>query len=332
MGEFQSLVQVFDRADWDVLAATNMGDLNLRPAVDLLRRTRDRLAAADVLEPLDIPMSVRGEVLGQNFRNEVTSLLDRMADYGPSTDNPAQARRQYLVEAVRLSDLVLERVVPITRTDETTVRRAMEEVRDLSDRLRQTQTEFEHSKADLEKQQAVLAQSSASTAAADLSTYYESQAKKHAGTARSFFVSAVAAAIVLTVLTLWFLFWSPPDYSAASTSQQWIEVTRNSIARLALLSIVGYAVAFCVRNYRVNMHLEVLNKRRENALNTFGLMQAGVTTDDARNIVVGELVRAVFTSDETGYLGAETERTVIESPGGAGMLSAVAAAARNAQS
>ena len=77
------------------------------------------------------------------------------------------------------------------------------------------------------------------------------------------------------------------------------------------------------------MHLEVLNRRRENALNTFGLMQAAVTSDEARNIVVGDLVRAVVTSEETGYLAAETERTVIESPGGAGVLSAMTAMARS---
>lgn len=130
------------------------------------------------------------------------------------------------------------------------------------------------------------------------------------------------------MLTLWFLFWWPPDYAADNTAEQWLEVARGTVARLALLAIVGFAVAFCVRNYRVNMHLEVLNKRRENALNTFGLMQASVTSENARNIVVGELVRAVFTSEETGHLTAATERTDIESPGGAGMLSAVSAMAR----
>jgi hypothetical protein len=186
--------------------------------------------------------------------------------------------------------------------------------------------------AESKSQQSALATSSASQAASDLSTFYQSQAEAHRGIAQRFLVYGGVSGVILTGLTVWLFFASPPDYTATDSAGQWIEVIRATVARLAILSLAGFVVAFCARNYRVNMHLEVLNKRRENALNTFGLMQASVTGDDARNIVVSELVRSVFTSDDTGYLTGETERTIIESPGGGGILSAVSAMSRTRDS
>jgi len=321
MGEFAPLIEKLSDDMLDNLVAEDMGVHNLREVVDLLRLVRSELEAGEGLSLGEIPTNVRNDLLNGNFANLIDPLITGMGQYGAETPNPAEQRTEFKAQAEILRNTVIERLRPILRTDAAQVQKTLAEARQMLDTLTQTQVE-------LAKQQSALAQSSASTAAGDLSTYYQSQAVGHATTAKRFLLATGVAASLLTGLTVWFFFVSPPDYTANKTAQQWIEVTRSTVARLVLLSIAGFAVAFCVRNYRVNMHLEVLNKRRENALKTFGLMQASVTSEDARNIVVSELVRAVFTSEETGYLSSETERTVIESPGGAGMLSAMSAMTR----
>lgn len=318
MGEFQPLIEKLSDDRLDGLAAEDMGVLGLRDVVDLLLLVRGELEAAEVLTSHEITTTIRNDILGPNFVAQIDALINGMAQYGEKTQNPTVERQQFRAVADVLRNLALERLRPIIRTDEAKVQTTLDEAQKMLDSLAQTQ-------AELEKQQSALAQTSATVASVELSTYYQEQAKGHAGSATTFFRAGAVAATLLTGLTVWFFFWSPPDFTADRTAEQWIEVTRETVARLVLLSIAGFAVAFCVRNYRVNMHLEVLNKRRENALNTFGLLQASVTSEDARNIVVSELVRAVFTSEETGYLSSETERTVIESPGGAGMLSAMTA-------
>lgn len=321
MGQFRALIDMLSDQELESVTARNMGELGLDEVVALLRSARLDLESAESLDENQIPSSARNEILGGSFHDRLNALLAGMREYGPQTDNPAAARGRFLVDARFLKDQVLERVIPYVRVSEAEVQRALVDAERFV-------ADLERTRAEVDKQIQALAQSSASTAASDLSGFYRQQANKHETAAKRFFWAAVASAGLLTVLTVWFLFVSPPEYDADQTSQQWIEVARHTVARLALLSIAGFAVAFCVRNYRVNMHLEVLNKRRENALNTFGLMQASVTSDDARNIVVGELVRAVFMSEETGYLSIQADRTIIESPGAAGMFSAVSAASK----
>lgn len=318
MGEFAGLISMLSDEKLASLHGEDMGVLSLHEVTDLLKRIRTELEAGEVLVPDEIPTSVRNEFLSGNFATQLDSLIQGMAQYGESTENPAVQRNQYKNVAEGLRNLVVERLRPIIRTDEAKLHQMLAEVQALASTLSDLRD-------DLEKQRTALAQSSTKAAASDLSTHYTAQASSHDTTATNFFKASIAAGVLLTGLTAYFFIVSPPDYTSNKTAEQWIEVVTNAVARLLLLSIAGIGLAFCLRNYRVNMHLQVLNKRRENALNTFGLLQAGVTTDEARNIVVGELVRAVFTSEETGYLGNETERTVIESPGSAGMLSAVTA-------
>ncbi|WP_426566347.1 hypothetical protein ACPPVT_07325 [Angustibacter sp. McL0619] len=321
MGEFAGLIEKLSDETLDGLDADIMGVHNLRNVVALLRLVRRDLEAGESLSPDEITQGVRGEILSANFANQIDELVNGMTQYGEQTPNPLDQRAAFQRQAENLRNQVIERLRPIVRTDEAEMRQVLASAAAMLVSLHQDQEE-------LAKQRTALAQNSAATASEDLAGFYKAQAQGHATSARTFLVAGAVAAIVLTALTVIFLFVAPPDYTATDTSEQWIEVARNTVGRLALLSIAGFAVAFCARNYRVNMHLEVLNKRRENALNTFGLMQAAVVSDAARDVVVAELVRAVFTSEETGYLGADTERTVIEQPGGAGMLSAVSAMAR----
>lgn len=314
MGEFEPLIEKLSDDMLNNLVFDDMGVLNLRGVVDLLRLVRGELETADSLEPDEITTNLRNEILGGNFGSQIDGLISQMGQYGPTVPDPQQQRTNFRGTAEALRNTAIERIRPILRTDQAEVQRALAELNVGIAKVNETQ-------ADLAKQQTALATTSAGEAAADLSGYYKTEADSHGTTASRFLWATGVAVVVLVVLTVSLLFAHPPDYSVKDNSaDQWIQVSRNAVARLAVLSIAGFAVAFCARNYRVNKHLQVLNKRRENALKTFGLMQAGVVSDEARNVVVVELVRAVFTSEETGYLGAETERTIIESPGGAGML------------
>lgn len=326
MATFDELIERLNDENLDGLEAEDMGvAFNLHDVVALLRLVRRELEWGQSLSDIEIPQQIRDEVLGVRFLQTIDTLLKEMSTYGPKTQNPSAKRDEFLHTAEGLRDIVMTRLRPLIRLD------ADEQVRNVDIALEETEKlgrSLQSRLNELESQQAALAESSAGSAAADLAKFYKKQAESHDATATSYLKLGVAAGLILVTLTGIFLFSWPPKATAGQTSQQWIEFVGSAVARLVVLSLVGFVVAFCVRNYRVNMHLEVLNKRRENALNTFGLMQAGVTSEDARNLVVGELVRAVFMSEETGFLGVSTDRTVIESPGGAGMLSAISAMGR----
>lgn len=79
-----------------------------------------------------------------------------------------------------------------------------------------------------------------------------------------------------------------------------------------ITAFASYVVAFAARNYRVNMHLNSVNEHRVNALDTYTLFTEAVTSESARDSMVAEVVRAVVTSPETGYLGSP-DKTIVES-------------------
>lgn len=319
MGTFDNYIDLLSDEELDARRAADLGPLGLDEVVDTLKIVRADLRAGNEIPELQLPTNLLTNEFGTNFNNQLSTLLSNMSSYGPDTDNHTQQRQNFLNAARALRDTTTERLRPLVRVNEAKVAEQLGEIQRLSKQMSDRLNE-------LKKQQDALAQTSVSEAASGLSRFYDQQAKNHGNSAKTFMIYGGVAGVVLTGLTVLFFVAQPPRFDASRGTEQWIEFVRGTTSRLLLLSIAGFLLAFCARNYRVNMHLETLNRRRYNALETFGLFQAGVTSEEARNLIVGELVRAVFQSEDTGYLGNETDRTVIESP--VGVMSAMQAMTR----
>jgi len=106
----------------------------------------------------------------------------------------------------------------------------------------------------------------------------------------------------------------------ARAGTEWAEFTRSLVVRLFFVGIATYALTFCVRGYRIGKHLQVVNEQKRNALDTYSLFTAAITSDTLRDVVTAELVKAVFASSDTGYLSETQDRTVVENQG-SGILS-----------
>lgn len=91
-------------------------------------------------------------------------------------------------------------------------------------------------------------------------------------------------------------------------SDSWETLYKRNRGRRVDLGVATAAVVFCTRNYRVNKHLESLDRTRFIVLETASLFVDGVSTDEARTIVTAELVRAVFASGDTGYITRTANR------------------------
>lgn len=312
MGEFDNYVALLSDDELESRRHPNMGDMNLGEVIEVLTVVRRDLERGNQLTTHEITESLRNQ-LGQNFKNQLDSILSQMATYGPDNPNPNEVRLQALTQAKALRDTVFAHLRPVLGTNESQTD------------LTKLKSEVTDALAELQAQQTALRSGSVSRASSGLSKFYKTEADAHRSTATHFLWGAVASAAVLTAGIIVLFIASPPEYTNNDATEQVIEFVRGTTSRVLLLSIAGFVLAFCVRNYRVNKHLETLNKRRYNALETFGLFQAGVSTDEARNIIVAELVRAVFAHEDTGYLTGN-DRTIVESPGG--MLPAVVAMSR----
>ncbi|MFA6531250.1 MAG: hypothetical protein WCT32_00055 [Patescibacteria group bacterium] len=73
------------------------------------------------------------------------------------------------------------------------------------------------------------------------------------------------------------------------------------ILKLALVSLLSYAVSYASKNYRINAHLESVNKHRKNVAETLNdFISAGAESDE-RTIMIQQGVNAMFQHLPTGY-------------------------------
>lgn len=315
MGPFDQLVGMLSDEELEERRAGNLGELDLSEAITVLKVAREYLEMGNRLRPEEHTENIRVQMLGagSNLGQKIKNLLSTMSNYGPNNSgNLSQERASIIGEAKSIRDTVVQILGPSLRADTQQLNDSLAEADRLKEDFQALKAELAERVAELANQQQALAADSGAKASAGLAEHYKGQADHHREAAKRFLRGAIVAGILLAIMVVGAFGVAAPEQSP----NDWTEFASGATFRVLLLSVAGFALVFCVRNYRVNMHLEVLNKRRENALETFNLFQGAATTEDARNLIVGELVRAVFAHEDTGYVNTDSERTIIESPGG----------------
>lgn len=161
-----------------------------------------------------------------------------------------------------------------------------------------------------------LQRTAAESAAGELAAFYKTEGARHAKISTRFFWGIGAFSLVLAATAILTFLVAPPHLQvSASGTEQVVEFARAALGRIAVLSLVTFAISFCARNYRVNKHLETLNRTRYNALMTAQRFIESAEPD-TRTIIVSELVKAIFGSGDSGYIDSANDSMVIESPAG----------------
>lgn len=140
----------------------------------------------------------------------------------------------------------------------------------------------------------------------ELATHYTKQAEDHRNAAR-LALGAVILMAAAVVLVGWWLISHMP------ATEDWSVLVRNVLARAFVLGVLSFGVAFASRIYRTNTHLRAVYEQKANALRTFSLFSRSVDDEDARSMILAELVRAVFSSADTGVLDKGSDHTIVES-------------------
>jgi hypothetical protein len=132
---------------------------------------------------------------------------------------------------------------------------------------------------------------------------FKKAADDHAS-ASKLWLTSTAAIVAITITVAIFILYEFPtigDFKDAT-------VIQRIIARLVIISILYYTAIWSAKNYRAHRHLSVLNAHRQHALETFQSFVEGAKGDEqTKNAVLLEATRCIFTTANTGYLGAEDE-------------------------
>jgi hypothetical protein len=164
----------------------------------------------------------------------------------------------------------------------------------------------------LERLRTSTIQFGATTAAA----VYENQAQTEDKTSRRFLYGMIGSIIALVASIVLLFFINPP------TPTNIPQAISDTAARIVLVGILTFLVGFTAKNYRAHSHLKTVNIFKANALKATPLFQEGIATDAQRDVIVGELVRAVFTVPDTGLIGVNGDNLTIDSSALLNVLSA----------
>lgn len=138
----------------------------------------------------------------------------------------------------------------------------------------------------------------------ELSKHYADRARKHLLASRWAlgFVVALSAVLVFGGYSL---------IANIPHTTEWTVLTRDVLARGFMIGALTYLITFSARVYRTNAHLKAVYEQKVSALQTFGVFQSAVDGDDAKVLLLTELVHSVFASADTGVFGKDGDTTTI---------------------
>ena len=85
------------------------------------------------------------------------------------------------------------------------------------------------------------------------------------------------------------------------------QILQITITKIFILSALFYLLSLSSRNYKAHRHNGVLNKHRQNALNTFQTFSEASTDIQTKNAILLETTHTIFSNQHTGYLKSDID-------------------------
>ncbi len=126
---------------------------------------------------------------------------------------------------------------------------------------------------------------------------FQTQAGRHRENASGWFWRAVIAMIVLLIIAGILLYVMPVEGSISDA-----KMIQTILVKALAISFGSYVAIFCLRMFRAESHLCVVNEHRERALLTFQAFVEGTSDSGTKDAVLLEATRAIFAPGVTGML------------------------------
>lgn len=118
------------------------------------------------------------------------------------------------------------------------------------------------------------------------------------------------ATVALAVLTLAYTFvaaGAPGGFLALASGADLPTSLQLAVAKVLIFTVFISAVVWSGRNYRAARHNAVVNRHRQNALQSFETFASAARDDATKNAVLLRSTEAIFQPQPTGYISAEAE-------------------------
>ena len=81
------------------------------------------------------------------------------------------------------------------------------------------------------------------------------------------------------------------------------------VGKFAVFAILAFALGISARSFLANLHNEVANRHRQNALATFQTLADAANTPENRDVVLTHAAASVFTPQDSGFTKGESPNT-----------------------
>ena len=319
-------VVIYDRSGLDALKRPDLSGKRL--SFEIVHP--DLLAAYEMLQ--EILTSPRESLLGlsednvQQIKSCLQQLLSRFQEihsFDPQNSSEAQnsreEHREILREIVSSCNQIKQQLGPIVAylkskaveqletqvkaTVADTVTDAVEKLNVETDRSQKQSDQTEQNEAQRQEEfnqlKSQLKEQLAKESVSEFAEIFDKQAKEHHKAARWWLISTVGLIGVFGILFYWL-------FNALKLGgTEWVGVFQNIFTKGFFLSLVYLVLNRSIKNYTAQKHLEVVNRHRQNALETFERFVSSAARQETKEEVLLAATNAIFDANQSGYLATK---------------------------
>ncbi len=159
-------------------------------------------------------------------------------------------------------------------------------------------------KIEAENNLEAIKRASGATAVKQYAIVFENESKYHSTQSRIWLIATIIILIGTSYLSIKLFDWvkEVPGNSFANI--------QFSITKIVILAVLFYAISICTKNFRAHKHNSILNKHRQNSLQTFEAFIAASNDEQTKNAVLLQTTQTIFSNQQTGYSSGENDGEV----------------------
>ena len=240
--------------------------------------------------------------------NNLRTALDRIKTFAPTDlNNPGGSRAYFIEELAKVYDrlyailgetLLSNALIGTTQEDlKGMARQVKDDVEALGEATKQrAQALLTEAQALLEAQKAAVADTGVSVHG----KHFSDEAHEHADNAKKWLIATYGIVAGIVAIGVIFLCYYQRDPNSAMPTFDSVQLT---VTKVIIFVGLFFALGMATKNYKAHRHNAVLNKHRQNALQTFETFVKAAGGDaQTKNAVLLEATRTIFSNHPTGYL------------------------------
>lgn len=253
-----------------------------------------------------IPYNIINEI--NSYATNFLSFIKRIKEFTELQTSPAQSRDDIINQLESQYKDYFKNISPIIAYS---IKKGTD-FEKLENEARNRVNEINKVKLEIEKQQKESLDSANSTIAklrvaasevgvAQHSIHFKKESDEHLKSSRYWLIATIFMALATVS-------WGIVTFFLQPRSSELSDVVQFAFSKLIILSGLYYALVWCAKNYGAHKHNSIMNKHRQNALNTFEtFIKAAENDPDTKNAVLLQTTQSIFSSQSSGFINSENE-------------------------